>query len=94
MGNAVVLGNIGTAHDGFPPTPVCGASPDVKADGIPIARVGDPLVPHAKPKHPPHGRSIAAGSGTVFVNGKPVARSGDAVSCGGSVVGGGTVTIG
>ncbi|MDA0148890.1 type VI secretion system PAAR protein [Vibrio sp. LaRot3] len=94
MGNRVVVGDIGTAHDGFPPTPVVAGSGTVKMDGIPTARVGDPLVAHAKPKHPPHGRSIAAGSGTVFADGKPVARTGDAVSCGGVVVGGGTVNVG
>ncbi|NGN96242.1 type VI secretion system PAAR protein [Grimontia sp. S25] len=94
MGNAVVLGNIGTDHDGFHPSPVVAASPDVKVDGIPLARQGDALAPHDKPKSPPHGRSIAAGSPTVFANGKPVARTGDPVSCGGVVVGGGTVNIG
>ena len=38
---------------------------------------------------------IAAGSGTVFINGKPAARVGDAVSIGGAVqVGSGDVFIG
>lgn len=43
----------------------------------------DPLAPHDKPKHPSHGRAIAAGSGTVMIDGKPAARVGDAVDCGG-----------
>ncbi len=94
MGNAVKLGDIGTGHGGFPPTPVCSGSPNVSIDGMPAGRQGDPLVPHAKPKHPPHGRSIAAGSSSVFINGKPAAKSGKSVSCGGSTQGGGTVTIG
>ena len=50
---AVKVGDIGTDHDGFPPTPVTAGSPDVFIDGMPAARVGDPLAPHSKPKHPP-----------------------------------------
>ncbi|CZF85496.1 PAAR motif protein [Grimontia celer] len=94
MGNAVRLGDTGTDHDGFPPTPTTAGSGTVKIDGIPVCRLGDPLAPHDKPKHPPHGRSIAGGSATVFADGKPVARTGDSVSCGGVVIGGGTVNIG
>ncbi|WP_421260016.1 hypothetical protein [Aeromonas sp. 600774] len=44
-----LLGDIGTDHDGFPPTPVIAASPDVFLDGKPVARQGDPLAPHDKP---------------------------------------------
>ncbi len=33
-----LLGDIGTDHDGFPPTPVIAASPDVFLDGKPVAR--------------------------------------------------------
>lgn len=94
MVKAVRVGDKGTDHDGFPPTPVTAGSPNVKIDGIPAARVGDPLMPHSKPKHPPHGRSIASGSSTVFINGKPAAITGGSVSCGGVTIGGGTVNIG
>ncbi|WP_332457875.1 type VI secretion system PAAR protein [Vibrio gazogenes] len=94
MAKAVRVGDTGTDHDGFPPTPVTAGSPDVKFDGIPAARVGDPLASHSKPKHPPHGRSIASGSSTVSINGKAAAITGGAVSCGGVTIGGGTVNIG
>lgn len=94
MPKAARIGDIGTDHSGYPPTPITAGSSTVKIDGIPAARQGDPLAPHSKPKHPPHGRSIAGGSSTVFIDGKPAARTGDAVSCGGVVVGGGTVNIG
>lgn len=94
MGNAARLNDIGTGHDGYPPTPIIAASPTIVIDGKPAARVGDPLEPHDKPNSPKHGRAIVAGSGTVFFDGKPAARSGDAVDCGGVLVGGGTVTIG
>ncbi len=62
MAKAVKVGDQGTGHDGFPSTPVTSGSPDVKFDSVPAARVGDPLAPHDKPKHPPHGRAIASGS--------------------------------
>ncbi|WP_261887487.1 type VI secretion system PAAR protein [Vibrio aerogenes] len=94
MGNAVKVGNIGSDHDGFPPTPVTAGSPTVKFDGIPAARVGDPLAPHSKPKHPPHPRSISSGSSTVMIDGKPASMTGCSVSCGGTLIGGGTVNIG
>lgn len=90
----VLLGDIGTDHNGFPPTPVTAGSPNVMIDGKPVARVGDPLAPHSKPKHPPHPRAIASGSSTVLINGIPAAVTGGAISCGGVTIGSGSVVIG
>ncbi|WP_421911250.1 type VI secretion system PAAR protein [Marinobacter sp.] len=90
----VLLGDVGTDHQGFPPTPVTAGSPNVLIDGKPVARVGDPLAPHSKPKHPPHPRAIAAGSATVLINGIPAAVTGGAISCGGVTIGSGSVVIG
>nr|WP_084059580.1 MULTISPECIES: type VI secretion system PAAR protein [Aeromonas] len=92
--NAAKVGDIGTDHDGFHPTAITAGSPDVFIDGIPAARVGDPLAPHDKPNHPPHPRKIASGSSTVLVNGKPLAITGGAVDCGGVIIGSGTVIVG
>lgn len=91
---AVKVDDIGTEHDGYPPTKVTSGSPDVFIDGKPAARVGDPLEPHDKPNSPKHGRVIATGSSTVFINGRPAALTGGAVSCGGVTIGTGTVNIG
>ncbi|ASY77352.1 hypothetical protein BJK05_05950 [Pectobacterium polaris] len=88
MGNAVKLGDSDTGHGSHPPTPVAAGSSTVKVDGMPLARQGDPLAPHG------HARNISGGSSSVFIDGKPAARTGDGVSCGGVVIGGGTVTIG
>ncbi|MBB1528809.1 MULTISPECIES: type VI secretion system PAAR protein [Pectobacterium] len=88
MGNAVKLGDSDTGHGSHPPTPVAAGSSTVKVDGLPLARQGDPLVPHG------HSRSISGGSSSVFIDGKPAARSGDGVSCGGVLIGGGSVNIG
>jgi uncharacterized Zn-binding protein involved in type VI secretion len=90
----VLLGDLGSDHEGFPPTPVIAGSPDVLIDGKPVARVGDPLAPHSKPKHPPHSRTITGGSSTVMINGKPAAVTGGAISCGGVTIGSGSVVIG
>ncbi|WP_148862744.1 type VI secretion system PAAR protein [Marinobacter fonticola] len=87
----VLLGDLGTDHEGFPPTPVILGSPDVLMDGKPVARVGDPLAMHSKPKHPPHPRAIAAGEPSVLINGIPVAVTGSAITCGGVTIGSGRV---
>jgi uncharacterized Zn-binding protein involved in type VI secretion len=94
MGNGIVVGDIGSGHDGYPPTPVTSGSGTVKIDGKAVARLGDPLAPHDKPKHPMHGRSIAAGSSTVKIDGKPAARVGDSITCGGVLIGGSSVNVG
>lgn len=68
------LGDIGSGHAcHFPPTPSIEASPDVNIDGIPAVRQGDAYAPHACPScpAPAHGRTLAGGSGSVFINGKP-----------------------
>lgn len=92
--SAAKVGDIGTDHDGFHPTAITAGSPDIFIDGIPAARVGDPLAPHDKPNNPPHPRKIASGSSTVFINGMPAALTGGAVDCGGVIIGSGTVVIG
>ncbi|MGL4959234.1 MAG: PAAR domain-containing protein, partial [Plesiomonas sp.] len=78
----------------FHPSPVIAASPDVFLDNKPVARRGDPLEPHDKPNHPPHPRSIATGVGSVLVNGKPIAVTGNTVDCGGVVIGSGSGLVG
>ncbi|WP_429236455.1 type VI secretion system PAAR protein [Aeromonas salmonicida] len=92
---AATVGDIGTDHDGFHPTPIISGSTDIIIDNKPAARVGDPLAPHSKPGSPPHPRSIATGSSTVFFNGKPAALTGSGIDCGGGVIiGGSSVIIG
>lgn len=82
---AARLGDIGSAHGCFPPTPTMAGSADVFINGRPAIRVGDPLVPHGCSDCSAHPRSIAAGAGTVSVNGRAIARVTDAVDCGGQV---------
>ena len=57
----------------------------VRANGILIARVGDPTVSHAAPPNPPcppHVRFVNVGSSTVRVAGAFVARVGDSTDSG------------
>ncbi|MDA7422698.1 PAAR domain-containing protein [Tritonibacter multivorans] len=88
-------GDTGSGHDGFPPTPATSVSGDVFTNGVEALRKGDAFAAHSKPKHPPHGRALAAGSSSVFINGQPAGRVGDAIDCGGSISNGsGDVFIG
>lgn len=91
---AAKVGDIGTDHDGFPSTPIIAGSSNVFIDGRPAARVNDPLEEHCKAGNSPHSRHIISGSSTVFINKLPLAITGSAISCGGNVVGSGTVFVG
>ena len=57
----------------------------VRANGILIARVGDPTISHPFPPAPPcapHVANVNAGSSTVRVAGKFIARIGDSADSG------------
>ncbi|MEN3793411.1 PAAR domain-containing protein [Fulvimarina sp. MAC3] len=74
----------------FPPSNATGGSPDVFVNKLAVMRVGDSYAPHACAPcpQPPHPRALAEGSSTVFVNGRPIGRIGDAIDCGGSAASG------
>lgn len=89
------IGDMNTGHDACAARPLIAGSPNVRANGIPVGRVGDTYAVHGCAVHPSHNDRIAVGSGTVRANGKPVGRKGDSVSLGGSVaVGSGDVRAG
>lgn len=70
-------------HDNCAPVKFHASQSIVKVNGSPILVVGDTSDGHScgKPyEHPYHISQIAAGSGIVFINGKPVARQGDQIS--------------
>ena len=80
------LGDKCTGHSSFPPRPSTSASPNVYVNGVAVHRQGDSWAPHGSPSPiPPHGGTLSAGSGTVYVNGKQCGRVGDPVSCGSAV---------
>lgn len=95
MPAATRLGDNCTGHDLCPSVPLVECSPDVNVNGLGAGRVGDHYSAHGCISHSSHQDVIVAGSRTVFVNGKPFARVGDAVSLGGSVqAGSGNVFVG
>lgn len=80
------LGDTCTGHGCWPPRPSTGASPNVFINGIAAHRQGDAWAAHTCPTIPEtHASVLAAGSATVRVNGKQLARVGDPVACGSSV---------
>lgn len=83
------LGDQCTGHGCWPPRPSTGASPNVFVNGIAVHRQGDAWAPHTCPSIPEtHASVLAAGSSTVYVNGKQIGRIGDPVACGSSVASG------
>jgi len=84
MPGIVRLGDNSTGHPHcFPARPNVEASGDVLVNGKGAHRLGDGWDVHgACVLHSPHGGVAASGSATVLVNGQPVCRIGDAISCG------------
>jgi|TARA_B110001454_G_scaffold71689_1_gene69649 uncharacterized Zn-binding protein involved in type VI secretion len=69
----------------------------VKANGILIARVGDPTVSHPFPPSPPcapHVANVNIGSSTVRVVGAFVARIGDSTDSGAMTSGSSNIFVG
>ena len=81
--------DICTGHGCWPSRSSIEGSPDVFVNGIPWHRQGDAYVSHCCTcpgmPHGCHSSVLAAGSPTVFVNGKQAGRVGNPVACGGSV---------
>lgn len=85
MSYATRLGDNCTGHDACAPQPLVTASDNVLINGLGTGRVTDLYASHGCIVHGAHQDSINNGSGTVFINGLPAARIGDAVSIGGEV---------
>lgn len=84
---AARLGDIGSGHGcHFPPTPAVSGSGDVIINNKPAVRQSDAYAPHgcSPCPAPAHGRSLASGSPTVFVNNLQAGRIGDPIDCGGA----------
>jgi len=77
-------GDLCTGHGCFPARPSVAGSPDVFVNGIPAHRQGDAWAVHCC-GIPCHGGALAAGSSTVYANGRQLGRIGDPVDCGSSV---------
>lgn len=97
MPGAVRLGDMSTGHAHcYEARPNIEASSDVLINGQGAHRVGDAWTVHgACNDHSPHDGVAIGGSGSVFVNGKPLCRIGDSISCGDTMAtGSGDVIVG
>lgn len=81
MAAAARLGDICTGHGCWPPRPGYEASDDVFINGIAAHREGDGWLVHCCDSSC-HASEVAGGSNSVFINGRPAARIGDAIACG------------
>jgi uncharacterized Zn-binding protein involved in type VI secretion len=85
-------GDVCTGHDCFPPRVSTEGSGNVFINKIPAHRQGDSWAPHTctdpKTPHGTHAGVLAGGSSSVRVNGQPLGRIGDPVSCGSLVASG------
>ena len=80
------LGDDCTGHGCWPPRPSVAGSPNVYVNSRAAHRQGDAWAAHTCPDLPEtHASVLAAGSATVFANGKQLGRIGDPVACGSSV---------
>jgi uncharacterized Zn-binding protein involved in type VI secretion len=86
MPAAARLTDICTGHGCFPSRHNVSASPDVFFNNLGAHRVSDAWAAHSCVTT--HDSVLASGSSTVFVNGLPQGRIGDAVACGSSVASG------
>lgn len=79
------LGVKDTGHGCYPPRANVGPSAsNVYVNGIAVHIVGDTYPTHCCGVTC-HDGTLSSGSSTVYVNGQPVGRIGDPVSCGGLV---------
>lgn len=77
-------GDYNTSHGDFPAVPLSTDSSNVFINGISCKRKSDSYPSHSD-EDSSHSSYISGGSSTVFVNGLPIVRVNDAVSCGGRV---------
>ncbi|MCQ0093435.1 hypothetical protein FGD77_17535 [Roseovarius sp. M141] len=74
-----------SGHGCFPPSVATVGSPNVDINDVPALRQGDAVAAHGCRSYSPHGRAVAGESPTVSVNGRPLARIGNGIYCGGTM---------
>jgi uncharacterized Zn-binding protein involved in type VI secretion len=84
MPGAVRLNDLASKHGCFPERGNIIASSDVLINNRGAHRVGDGWAVHGCAVCPDHGGAQASGSPNVLVNGRYLARVGDAIDCGSS----------
>ena len=79
---------------GSPPTAAIDSTTSVFIEGLGVLYVGGSWFPHITPTTPPttHPVNTVTGSTKVFVEGRQVARAGDMLSCGATILPAGSST--
>ena len=85
MPGATRLNDLSTGHDRCPPVPLITGSENVFINRFSAGRQTDMYRIHGCDVHAPHNDVIAVGGSTVFINGIPAGRIGDAVCLAGNV---------
>jgi uncharacterized Zn-binding protein involved in type VI secretion len=80
------IGSMASGHGSWPPSPITSGSSNVIIEGVPGTFKGASVAVHVNPSPSAHPRSIGKGSSTVNINGKPAARIGDKINCGGAIL--------
>lgn len=89
MPAVVRVGDMCTGHGCWPPRASVSGSANVFINGVGAVCVGDAWAAHTCKEIPETHASVqSSGSGTVRVNGKALARTGDAIGCGSLCAGG------
>ena len=84
-----------TGHGCFPARPPASWSGNVFVNGLEALRQADAYQAHGCAVCVPHGGTVAAGSGSVYINDRQAARIGDPVDCGSAIaVGSPNVIVG
>lgn len=81
-----------SGHGPFPPRVNTSRSNDVFINGFKALRKDDTFATHCNGPSC-HVGAVSVGSGSVYINGKAVARNGDNISCGSVVANGSTDVI-
>ena len=74
-----------TGHGSHPPRASTSGSSNVFVNNISAHRQGDTWAVHCDSTPECHDSITASGSGSVYVNGQPLARIGDDVACGSAI---------
>lgn len=87
MGAIAVADQVSTGHDCYPPTQAIGpftTKTFIKGKPIQLATLTK-YADHECGDHVHTNRTVVSGSSTTFIQGYPVARIGDPISCGDTV---------
>lgn len=83
MPKVAIIGSLTMGACSSPPTVIRNGSKNVFIEGVGAGYVGSGIIPHKRSgSKRVHNGSVASGSPNVFVNGIPLARIGDHISCG------------